>query len=215
MNASAHIARKFTFDREFLADTDVVPNAVRARMRKNLTQDEIDAMCEKAHEEGKRDGSVAAADRTAAGVAALEKAVREALAASAAGIAAVREDAVQVAFAAAKKLARVAVAAFPEGEVEAALREAVRQAASEPRITLRAAPAVVAALEDRLAAISAEEGYDGRISAVADPAAKGSDCRIEWRGGGAERNLAAIEAGIESAIERRFVKAPAAAGTKG
>ena len=42
-----------------------------------------------------------------------------------------------------------ALAALPAGDVEIALREAMHQAIGEPRITLRAAPDVVAALESR------------------------------------------------------------------
>ena len=43
-------------------------------------------------------------------------------------------------------------------------------------------------LEPRLAEIAHEEGYDGRVMIAADPAMTGADCRIEWRGGGAERS---------------------------
>ena len=46
------------------------------------------------------------------------------------------------------KIAPAALAALPAGDVEAALREAMHQAIGEPRITLRAAPDVIAALED-------------------------------------------------------------------
>ena len=45
----------------------------------------------------------------------------------------------------------------------ARLREAMHQAIGEPRITLRAAPDVIAALEAALADIAHEEGYDGRV----------------------------------------------------
>ena len=86
----------------------------------------------------------------------------------------------------------------------ARLREAMHQAIGEPRITLRAAPDVVAALESRVAEIAHEEGYDGRVMIAADPAIKGADCRIEWRGGGSERSEAAIEAALDALIARHF-----------
>ena len=89
----------------------------------------------------------------------------------------------------ARKIAPAAIAALPAGDVENALRQAMHQAIGEPRITLRAAPAVVAeVLEPRLAEIAHEEGYDGRVIFAADAAMQGADCRIEWRGGGAERS---------------------------
>ena len=39
---------------------------------------------------------------------------------------------------------------------------------------------------------------------AADPAIRGADCRIEWRGGGSERSEAAIEAALAALIARRF-----------
>jgi flagellar assembly protein FliH len=69
---------------------------------------------------------------------------------------------------------------------------------------LRASPAIAEAITERLADIAHEEGYDGRIQISADPALKGTDCRIEWRGGGAERNESAIEAALNEIITRRF-----------
>ena len=76
----------------------------------------------------------------------------------------------QLAVAAARKLAHAALAALPAGDVEAALREAMHQAIGEPRITLSAAPDVIAALQDRIDAIAHEEGYEGRVLIAADPA---------------------------------------------
>jgi flagellar assembly protein FliH len=77
-------------------------------------------------------------------------------------------------------------------------------AVGEPRLTLRAAPPVVEALENSIQAIAHEEGYDGRVAIAADPLLTGGDCRIEWRGGGAERSEKAIEDGLSALIARRF-----------
>jgi flagellar assembly protein FliH len=63
---------------------------------------------------------------------------------------------------------------------------------------------VVAALESRIADIAHEEGYDGRVMISADPGITGADCRIEWRGGGSERELVAIEAALDALIARHF-----------
>ena len=104
----------------------------------------------------------------------------------------------------AKKIAPAALAALPAGDVEIALRQAMHQAIAEPRITLRAAPAVIAALEPRLTDIAHEEGYDGRVLFAADSAMTGADCRIEWRGGGAERSEQIIEEALTALIAHRF-----------
>jgi flagellar assembly protein FliH len=140
-------------------------------------------------------------DRTAA---ALVIALRAALDSSRAEIEAVRAEAALLAMAAAKRIAPAALAALPAGDVENALREAMHQAIGEPRITLRAAPDVIAALEGKVAGIAHEEGYDGRVMIAGDSAMTGADCRIEWRGGGAERSEQAIEDALTALIAHRF-----------
>jgi flagellar assembly protein FliH len=201
-------ASKFTFDTEFRAERDVVSQAAQARRKKVLSNEEIETMCAQAKQEGAESGQVRAAENVNQTVAALVIAVRAALDQSHAEIETLREECTALAFAAAKKIAPAALAALPAGDVEAALRSAMHQAIGEPRITLRAAPDVITAIEGRITAIAHEEGYDGRVTIAADPAFRGADCRIEWRGGGSERSEAAIEAALDGLIERRFSNSP-------
>jgi len=130
--------------------------------------------------------------------------VRAALDTSHGEIEALRDEAARLALAMARKIAPAALAALPAGDVEIALRQAMHQAIAEPRITLRAAPAVIEALEPRLSDIAHEEGYDGRVLIAADPTMTGADCRIEWRGGGAERSEQTIEEALSALIAHRF-----------
>jgi flagellar assembly protein FliH len=196
MNPAAK-SKKFTFDTEFRDGSVVISEAARARQKKTFTTEEIETMCARAKQEGSETGQVRAAETINQTLAALVISIRAALDQS-------HAEATELAFAAAKKIAPAALAALPAGDVEAALREAMHQAIGEPRITLRAAPEVIAAIEARIAAIAHEEGYDGRVMIAADPAIRGADCRIEWRGGGSERSEAAIEAALDALIERRF-----------
>ena len=197
-------SHKFTFDTEFRGPSDVVSDAARARQKKTMTTEEIEAMCARAQAQGSEAASVRAAENIERTVAALVVALRTALDNSRAEIEAVRAEAALLAMAAAKRIAPAALAALPAGDVENALREAMHQAIGEPRITLRAAPGVIAALEGKVAGIAHEEGYDGRVMMAADPGISGADCRIEWRGGGSERSEAAIEAALDALIARRF-----------
>ena len=64
--------------------------------------------------------------------------------------------------------------------------------------------AVAEAISSQLTHIAHEEGFDGRVQISADPTLKDADCRIEWRGGGAERAESTIEAAIADLIARRF-----------
>jgi flagellar assembly protein FliH len=201
-------ARKFTFDTEFREQGDVVSEAARVRQKKTLTTEELEAMCASAQAQGTQAASVRAAEGIDRTISAMVIGLRATLDQSRAEIEAVRADAALLALAAAKKIASAALASLPAGEVEHALREAMHQAIGEPRITLRAAPNVITALESRVGAIAHEEGYDGRVLLAADPAARGADCRIEWRGGGSERSEAALAAALDALIARHFSTSP-------
>ena len=195
---------KFTFDTEFRGASDVASDAARARQKKTLTIEEIETLRASAQAEGTQAASVRAAENIERTADALVMALRAALDRGHDEIENLRAEAAALALAAAKKIAPAALAALPAGDVENALREAMHQAIGEPRITLRAAPDVIAALEGKVEAIAHEEGYDGRVILAADPAITGADCRIEWRGGGSERSEAAIEAALDALIARRF-----------
>jgi flagellar assembly protein FliH len=197
-------AAKFTFDTVFDDADDVVSDAARSRKRLSVTQGELDGMMSLARNEGMAASQVRAAEAIAHAARETVGAIDKALAHLAGEIENVRAQAVEVALAAARKLAHAALQSFPVAEVEATLRDAMHQAIGEPRIVLRAAPGVAEALAARVAQIAQEEGYDGRVQISAEPTLRNADCRIEWRGGGAERNEGAIEQAISALIARRF-----------
>jgi len=197
-------ARKFTFDTEFVAAEDRPAPTARARQKKTMTVEELEALEASARSEGENHASVRAAEQLDRTIAALTIAIRATLDISHAEIEAVRAEACTIALAMAKKIAPAALAAMPTGDVEEALRQAMHQAIGEPRITLRATPDVAALLEPRLADIAHEEGYEGRVMIAADHTMRGADCRIEWRGGGAERSEQMIEDALSDLIAHRF-----------
>jgi flagellar assembly protein FliH len=197
---------KYTFDVEFRDEGDLISNAARARQKKAYTTAEIDTMCARAREQGMKSGQVRAQETIAAGANEAANALRAALTASHAEIETVRADATAIAVAAAIKLARAALAAVPLAEVETALREAMHQAIGEPRVLLRASPAIIEAISPHLAEIAHEEAFEGRVQISADPALKGTDCRVEWRGGGAERSESAVEAALNELVTRHFAE---------
>jgi flagellar assembly protein FliH len=197
-------AQKFTFDTEFTGGESRPAPAARARQKQTLTNEELDTLQASARSEGENNSQARAAEALERTIAALTISVRAALDTSHAEVEALRDEAARLALAMAKKIAPAALAALPAGDVEIALRQAMHQAIGEPRITLRAAPAVTEVLEPRLAVIAHEEGYEGRVAVAADPTMTGGDCRIEWRGGGAERSEKIIEDALTALISRRF-----------
>lgn len=198
--ASKNTSRKFTFDTEFTGAEDRQAPTARARQKQTLTTEELEVLKTLARIEGENSASA----RLAAAVESLSLQIRVTLDESHALVEAMRGEAAEIALAMARKIAPAALAALPAGDVEIALRQAMHQAIGEPRLTLRAAPQVVEVLQARLADIAHEEGYEGRVMIAADPAMQGADCRIEWRGGGAERSEQTIEEALNLLIGRRF-----------
>jgi flagellar assembly protein FliH len=197
-------ASKYTFDVEFRPEGDLISNAARARQKKVYTHDEIDQLCARAREQGMKAGQVRAQEAIAASAQDAVTALKTVLTRTAQDIEQVRAEAAAIAMMAAKKLARAALATLPQAEIETALRDAMHQALGEPRIVLRTAPGVADAISARLNDIAHDEGFDGRVQISGDPALKGSDCRIEWRGGGAERSEQTIENTLQELIARHF-----------
>jgi flagellar assembly protein FliH len=204
MSKTESTVRKFTFDTEFSGSEDRRTPAAQARQKQTLTTEELEKLQATARREGENNAKIRAAEALERSIAALTISIRAALDTSHAEIEVLRDETARVALAMAKKIAPAALAALPAGDVEIALRQAMHQAIAEPRITLRAAPAVTEVLESRLAGIAHEEGYEGRVLIAADPAMTGADCRIEWRGGGAERSEAVIEEALTALIAHRF-----------
>ena len=196
--------RKFTFDTEFLGKEGRQAPSARARQRQSLTTEELENIQANARAEGANSAQAKNAEALERTIAALTISLRAALDRSHAEIEALRGEAAHLALAMARKIAPAALAALPASDVENALRQAMHQAIGEPRITLRAAPAVSEVLEPRLSIIAHEEGYEGRVLIAADPAMKASDCRIEWRGGGAERSEQALEDALTALIAHCF-----------
>jgi flagellar assembly protein FliH len=197
-------ASKYTFDVEFRPEGDLVSNAARARQKKTYTTEEIDQLSARAREQGMKAGQVRATEALAAEISNLAGMLREVLARSHRATDDVREEASLLALSAARKLAAAAIDQLPAADVELTLRGALHHAIGEPRIVLHASQRAVDILKPQLDEIAQQEGFDGRVAIGIDPALAAGDCRIDWRGGGAERSEGAIEAAIAELITRRF-----------
>src|ERR1700761_9342090 len=104
-------ATKFTFDTEFRDEGDLVSNAARARQKKAYSHAEIDQLCAKAREQGMKAGQVRAQEAIAAGASDVAAVLSSVLARTSKEVETVRAEAAAIALAAAKKLARSALAA--------------------------------------------------------------------------------------------------------
>ena len=90
----------------------------------------------------------------------------------------------------------------PSSEIEALFVDCLREAFEEPRVVLRVAPALFESVQSRLPALAAQSGFAGKLVLLADDGLAGSDCRVEWADGGAERNTKRLLADIDAALAR-------------
>ncbi len=198
---------KFIFEPIFDAEREQASDAARGRRRRTLTEAEIEGLCADARAEGLRAAEVRALEAISVSVNETAISVLKVMTLLVNERNALREQAAGLAFAVARKLAHAALAQFPHADVEAALRDAMHQALGEPRIVLKAAPDVAEAIAPRLAEIAHEEAFDGRVQVFPDSTLSRADCRIEWRGGGAERAESVIEKALQELIARSFKEA--------
>jgi len=197
-------ATKYTFDTVFDDELDSAGEAARARRKRSFSEAEVEQLCNEARAEGMKAGEVRALEALAIGTKEAGNAIKGALALIERERRKLLEENMRLALALAIKLSHAALAEFPHAEVEAALREAMHQAIGEPRLVLKASPVVAEKLSIRANEIAHEEGFEGRVQVSADPSLTRADCRIEWRGGGAERASAAIENALQELIARNF-----------
>jgi len=199
---------RFTFDTVFADGRVVASEDARRRRRRSLTEADIESLRAEAYAKGVKAGEVRAVEAVAAAAREAAIAARNTFEAARGEVERLRIEYAELSLALARKLASFALASFPADEVEAALRQAVHHAIGEPRVWLHASAGVVEALSPRIAEIAQDEGYDGRIQLVVDNGLKGADCRLEWRGGGADRTLAALEASLEEIVKRHAATMP-------
>jgi flagellar assembly protein FliH len=132
----------------------------------------------------------------------------------------IERQAAELSMLALRKLFPVLLQRAEGQELEAVFSEVFDQAIEEPRIVVRAAPGMIEALEEKLQALAARSGFEGKLSLIGDPRLAETDCRVEWSEGGVERDpqrsLKAIEAAVAKGIAAfdRLNPAPDDAGTR-
>ncbi len=199
---------KFVFSREFPATPDrIVPLETR---EPTLTLSEhrrlLDAAVAGARSEafvqGRLEGE---ADSSARLAAALEQvsARLEILAAHLGAIeAAASAEAIRFAHAFALKLAGRLLDTAPMAQVEDAARAIFDDLRGQPHVAVRVAPEMVDAAKERLALISRERGFEGRLIVLGEPEIPTGDVRIEWADGGIVRDRARAEQTLSACIEQ-------------
>jgi len=222
----AHATQKFLFDRDF-DDLEILREIVEQEVHEQelvksepevpetppaptFTEEELAVARKQAFEAGKREGiseSLASIeqqvaitlDRLATDIGAL-------FAAQTTNNDAMARDAANLALAVAKKLFPRLHETHGLGEIVGVTEEILANLIREPRLVVSVHEMHAEALRSRFNEFLARRGFAGTLDLRGESGLGAGDCRIEWMGGDAARDTAALFAEIENVIERHIGK---------
>jgi flagellar assembly protein FliH len=117
-------------------------------------------------------------------------------------------EAVEVAVAAAKKLAPALIDREPLAEISALVANCLAHLTNAPHVVVRVNVGVYPEARERLEALVRTHGFDGRLVVLAEPEIAPGDCRVEWADGGMVRDRAAVERSVDDAVNRYLAARP-------
>ena len=123
--------------------------------------------------------------------------------------AAIARDANAIALAIARRMVPELYRRNAAAEIEHAVATVLSQVLETAELTVHTAEALADPVRERVEALAETRGIGGRVRITADPSLVDGDCRIEWLGGGAERNASAMWNDIEAIVEKNLGFVPA------
>ncbi|MES1202564.1 MAG: hypothetical protein ABUS57_14070 [Pseudomonadota bacterium] len=196
MNSSTSPVRKFSFETVFDADGAIVRDG--AGFKSQFSKDELEAARAEALEEGRNTSEREAAQALSL----LSKSMRALLDRYELEQRMLREEAVAVALAAARKAAGIALESFGEERVIVALEAAMETLRGSPRLVVRLAPAMIAGMKSRLEEAARMSGFEGAMLVRAEPSVEIGDVTLEWPDGAIAHDRAAAFARIDEVVQR-------------
>ncbi len=201
-------AQKFLFDTSFddESEADPAPTEPEAVEEPTITAEDLVA----ARSEGFALGHAAGVEEERSATSRMHAIAAEKLAAHVAGfdgaLQEVTETAPREAIAIALSVLRRILPDYVrrEGvqEIEAILRECLRELIDEPRLVLRVGEAAFDAVNEILTPVTTRAGFAGRVVLLADETLAESDCLVEWADGGVERSVARTWREIDETVKR-------------
>ncbi len=188
--------RKFSFETVFDAEGAIVRDG--AGFRTQFSKDELDAARAEAFEEGRKTSEREAAQALSL----LSQSMRALLDRYDLECKTMRAEAADVALAAARRAADVALEAHGETRVIAALEAAMEMLRGSPRLIVRLAPAMIAGIKTRLEGAAQANGFDGALIVRADSDIRIGDVTLEWAQGAIAHDRAIAFGRIEEIIQR-------------
>ena len=197
---------RFTFDRSFDAPPEPVEVTIPDPPPETFSREELDAAraagWQAGHAAGLAEANASLEAHMAATLGRLDAALGDLISRHTEALTHVRADAAELASEVGQKLARALIASSPLGEIERFLANCLNDLVDEPRLVVRLPDPLVDALRERVDSLASVAGFAGQIVLLGDPTLQGSDARIEWAHGGAERNTQMLQADIDEAVAR-------------
>jgi flagellar assembly protein FliH len=218
--AAAHMnaPQKFLFERSFEAAG--APGAPRKPVKepvKVFTEAELSQAREDGYTAGKLAAEHAAAQaderQIAQALATLTQKFAELGKVQAEAVERHGREAVHAALAVIRKLFPKLTQDHGIAEIEAVVAECLGQLREEPRVVIRVADPLLDAIQERVTAMAAQVGFEGKIVLLAQSDLQAGDVRVEWADGGAERDIGLLWREIDAIVERSIGAAPVTMGT--
>jgi flagellar assembly protein FliH len=201
-NSSAPRAVKYTFDTVFGDQAEAQAQSAAPRARSAYSADEVERIKTEIFAAGKADAEAKAAAQKADAVKNVGAGIARVIHALDETQTRLRVESVELAIAVARKLAGASLDAFPLKEIEEVVTDCLHKLHREPRLVVRVSAGISDELQTEIHGLADRHGFAGRIVVLPEPAIRGADCRVEWAGGGLERDLESNLAAIDEAVAR-------------
>lgn len=214
----ANPIRKFLFDNRFDLPPEPEPEIVATNEEgeseppppppPTFSEDDMAVAREEAfaqgHEQGTAEALAGAETRTAEALEALPGQFKEIFRRQAEAQDILVANGVQVAMAVMRKLFPAFARRGGADEIVKVVEDSVRRLIEESRVVLRVHPDLAEAVTARIAPTTARIGAESKVVVLGDAEIAFGDCRMEWDGGGAERDSARLWREIDAVIERNL-----------
>ncbi len=194
---------KFEFDTIFNEAGDVV-TAPPKKKKSVYRADEVDQIRETANAEGAHAAALASEQSLLAQLTTNIGTIAQTLEVE---IDQVKQDATQLAFTIASKLAEHALTAVPTATIEHIVSECIKHLHDEPVIKVGVPPEQADTLTQQLTALARDNGYMGQLSIVADQNLGPGDCKLDWMNGGITREFSQLKSSIVATINEHWPNA--------
>ena len=191
---------KYTFDTVFGEPAAAAPAG--ARTRSSYSADEVERIRGETFAAGKADAEALASNLKANAMTNVGAGLSSLLQDMDAIETRLRAESVELALTVARKLAEASLNAFPMVEIEEVVTDCLHKLHREPRLVVRVPAQMNDDLQAEIHSLADRHGFAGRIVVLPEPSLSGADCRVEWAGGGLERDLNASLTAIDEAVGR-------------